>query len=105
MNLERVQKNALRNTLKDKYENYENARKILKIETLYERRETLLKNFGKKCLKLEQTRELFPLNEINHTMQTRNKEKYKIVHANTDRLKNSTVPYIQRMLNNEEKLS
>ena len=105
VNLERVQKNALRNILKDKYENYENARKILKIETLYERRETLLKNFGKKCLKLEQTRELFPLNEINHTMQTRNKEKYKIVHANTDRLKNSTVPYIQRMLNNEEKQS
>ena len=66
----------------------------------------MLKNFGKQCLKLEQTRELFPLNEINHRMQTRNKEKYKLVHANTERLKNFTVPYIQRMLNNlEEKRS
>jgi hypothetical protein len=106
VNLERVQKNALRNILKDKYVSYENARRFLKIETLYERRETLLKNFGKQCLKLEQTRELSPLNGINHRMQTRNKEKCKLVHANTERLKNSTVQYIQRMLNNlEEKRS
>ena len=42
VNLERVQKNALRNILKDKYENYENARRVLKIKTLYERREKLL---------------------------------------------------------------
>ena len=62
----------------------------------------MLKNFGKKFLKLEQTRELFPLHEINHTMQTRNKEKYKLVHANAERLKNSKVPCIQRMLNTLE---
>ena len=106
MNLERVQKNALRNILKDKYENYDNARAVLKIETLYERRRNLLRVFGKKCLMLEQTKELFPLNDRDLTMQTRNQEKYKILHANTERLKNSTVPYIQRMLNNiEEKRS
>ena len=55
---------------------------------------------------LEQTKELFPLNDRDLSMQTRNQEKYKILHANTERLKNSTVPYIQRMLNNiEEKQS
>ena len=101
VNLERVQKNALRNILKEKYENYENARKVLKIETLYERRENLLKVFGKKCLLLEQTKELFPFNDRDLIMQTRKKEKYKILHANTERLKNSTVPYIQRILNNQ----
>ena len=79
MNWERVQENALRNILKDKYENYENARRILKIKTLYERRENLVKNFGKKCIQLEQTKGLFPLNERNQTMQTRNQEKYKIL--------------------------
>ena len=99
VNLERVQKNALRNILKDKYENYDNARTVLKIETLYERRRNLLRVLGKKCLVLEQTKELFPLNDRELSMQTRNQEKYKILHANTERLKNSTVPYIQRMLN------
>ena len=102
LNLERVQKNALRNILKDKYENYENARRILNIETLYERREKLTEIFGKKCLMLEQTKYLFPLNDRTHGMETRNTEKYKILKANTERLKNSTVPYIQRMLNSIE---
>ena len=87
--------------MKEKYENYDNARKVFKIETLHERRENLLKVFGKKCLLLEQTKELFPLNDRDLTMQTRKKEKYKILHANTERLKNSTVPYIQRILNNQ----
>ena len=106
INLERVQKNALRNILKEKYDSYENARKILKIETLYERREKLLKIFGKKCLKLEQTNYLFPLNDRTHGMQTRKNEKYKVLHANTERFKNSAVPYIQRVLNDiEEKQS
>ena len=58
-----------------KYENYENGRKILKIETLYERREKLTKIFGKKCLMLEQTKHLFPLNNRTHGMETRNTEK------------------------------
>jgi hypothetical protein len=88
--------------LKDKYENYDNARAVLKIETLYERRKNLLKVFGKKCLVLEQTKELFPLNDREFLMQTRNQEKYKVLNANTERLKNSTVPYIQKMLNSME---
>ena len=94
-----VSVNALRNILKEKYENYENARNILKIETLTERRENLIKAYAKKCLQLEQTRDLFPLNDKEHEMRTRNTEKYKVLHANTERLRNSTVPYIQRVLN------
>ena len=50
IDLERVQKNALRNILKEKYESYENVRLILKIETLAERREKLILALGKKCL-------------------------------------------------------
>ena len=62
----------------------------------------MLSRFAIKCLNLEQTKELFPLNNITHSMNLRNKEKYKVTHANTNRLMNSTVPYIQRLLNRQE---
>ena len=98
-NLERVQKNACRNILKDNYISYENAISVLQIPTLVQRRETLMYNFGKKCLFLEQTKDLFPLNQNAHDMVTRNTEKFQVIHAKTDRLRNSTIPYIQRVLN------
>ena len=104
MSLERVQKNALRNILKEKYVTYENALEVLNIETLYKRREKLMKTFGRKCLQLDQTKELFPINKNIPNMKTRNHEKFHILHANTERLKNSTVPYIQRILNQNENI-
>ena len=42
------------------------------------------------------------LSDRTHGMQTRKNEKYKILHAYTERFKNSTVPYIQRMLSDIE---
>ena len=42
--------------------------------------------------------ELFPLNPTDG-LGTRSKEKYRVLHANTDRLKDSAVPYLQRLLN------
>ena len=104
MSLEQVQKNALRNILKEKYETYENALEVLNIETLYKRREKLIRTFGRKCLQLDQTKELFPFNKNIPNIKTRNHEKFQILHANTERLKNSTVPYIQRILNQNEKI-
>ena len=35
-------------------------------------------------------------------MNTRNTEKYEVIHANTEPLRNLTVPYIQRLLNKKE---
>ena len=102
--LERVQKNALRNILKEKYMSYENSLEILNIETLHKRREKLLRTFGNKCLKLDQTKDLFPINSNQHIMKTRNKEKFQVIHANTERLRNSTLPYIQRLLNQTENI-
>ena len=100
--LERVQKNAFRNILQDKYETYEKALIDLNMETLFARREKLILTFGKKCLNLPQTKYLFPLNENEHSMDTRHKEKYQVTKANTSRLYNSTIPYIQRLLNRNE---
>ena len=101
--LERVQKNACRNILQERYVNYENALHILKIDTLFLRREKLLYRFGKSCETIEHTRDLFPLNMKAHDMNTRGAEKYKVLHTNTERFRMSTVPYIQRKLNTIEK--
>ena len=103
MRLERAQKNACRNILREKYENYDSALEVLCIDSLVKRREKLILAYGRKCLKLEQTRELFPVNENIPTLKLRTRDKYTVTPANTERLKNSTVPYIQRMLNEKEK--
>ena len=42
---------------------------------------------------------MFPLNE---TKSTRRKEKYKVIHAYTERLKNSAIPQMTRQLNKFE---
>ena len=99
VSLERVQKNALRNILQERYTGYEESLKILNLETLHDRRQKLLIKFGRKCLTLPQTKELFPLNMKAHDMKTRHSEKYTVLKAHTNRLMNSTVPTIQRMLN------
>ena len=100
--LERVQKNALRNILKERYISYENSLNIVQLETLFKRREKLLYSFGKKSTIIEQTKHLFKRKETVHSKNTRNTEKYEVIHANTERLRKSTVPYIQRLLNKKE---
>ena len=100
--LERVQKNACRNILKDTYENYDNALGVLCIDSLVKRREKLILAYGRKCTILEQTKELFPRNENTDTLKLRARDKYIVTQANTERFKNSTMPYIQRMMNEKE---
>ena len=46
---------------------------------------------------------LFPLNNQKHGMTVRNPLKYKVKKANTERLKVSTIPYMQRVLNDNYK--
>ena len=83
------------------YQDYQDALKILKLEPLNDRREKLLLKYGKQCTSLEQTKELFPLKKKSHSMNTRNNDLYEEVRAHTTRFKNSTVPYIQRLMNKE----
>ena len=52
---------------------------------------------------INQTKELFPRNENDDTFKLRTRDKYIVTQANTERLRNSTVPYIQRMMNEKEK--
>ena len=100
--LERVQKNALRNILKERYIDYESSLNIVQLDTLFKRRVKLLYSFGKKSIHIEQTRHLFTRKKIEHDMNLRRPDKYEVIHANTERLRNSTVPYIERLLNKAE---
>ena len=98
--LERVQKVACKILLKQKYTTYENAQITLKIENLQTRRLKMALKFGKKCLVSPQFSKLFPLNQKTFT-ETRDREKYKVNFANKSRLKNSAIPKIQRLLNDD----
>ena len=46
---------------------------------------------------------MFPLNEKEHEMKTRDTERYKVQFALTERLKNSPVIYMQRLLNEQDR--
>ena len=99
LEIERVQKVALRIILKHDYLNYENALKITSLPTLSDRRVHLCKTFAKKCIRNPKTSDMFPLNRQDYN--TRNPEKYQVTFANTSRLAKSSIPYMQRLLNTQ----
>ena len=97
--LERIQKSALKLILKEKFISYKNALNILELDSLEDRRESLCLEFAKRCLKNEKMKSLFPKNEKSHDMKTRCPEKYEVKYANTERLRNFPILYMQRLLN------
>ena len=102
--LERVQKAAVKIILGNGYvNNYNDALIKADLQTLNDRRETLCKNFAKKCLNNEKTDDIFKKNKKIHKMKTKNPNKYQIQHAYTERFKKSAIPYMRRLLNFEHK--
>ena len=101
--LERVQKSALKIILKNHYTTYEEALKILNMDTLDKRREVLCMKFAKKCLRNEKMKKLFPLEIRHHNMNTRSNSFFKVNKARTSRYQRSTIPYLQRLLNDDRK--
>ena len=85
--LERIQKSAVRIIMGENYISYNQSLIKLDIESLKDRRESLCLNFAQKCTKNPRTKYMFPNNKNMHTMETRKREKYKVDHANTERLK------------------
>ena len=100
--LERTQKTFTKLVLKEKYKNYEDSLRILNLDSLEIRRNDLHLKFAQSGIKNDKLNDLFPLNDKNHKMQTRNNEKYEVMFANTNRLKNSSIITMQNMLNNNE---
>ena len=99
MEIERVQKVALRTILKDDYTDYSSALQLCSLISLKDRRQHLCKSFAKKCTKSEKTSDMFPLRKNIHHI--RHPEKYVVFPANTKRLANSAIPYMQRLLNSD----
>ena len=96
LELERVQRTALKIILKENYSNYEDALIETNLKTLKDRRENLCRNFAKQCIKTGSSSDLFPLNPC--PVNSRNHEKFKVTSAKTSRLAKSAVPYMQRLL-------
>ena len=99
--IERTQKVALKVIFGQKYTSYEHSLKLTGLETLDSRRKKLSLNFAKKCLKYDATKWMFPQNRF--TINTRHPEKFSVTKAKTERLANSAIPYMQRLLNADKK--
>ena len=99
--LERVQKAAIKIILGSNYTTYKDGLKILKIQSLDDRRKTLCLRFAKKCLKTEKVKNMFPMNRNNYRIETRNKNKFKVFRAKTKRYDKSALPYMRRLMNEE----
>ena len=95
--IERIQKVAFRIILQDNYEHYARALYLTGLPTLKERRIKLCNTFAVKCTKSEKTQNMFPLNPSS--VGTRHYEKYEVTQAFTSRLRDSAIPYMQRLLN------
>ena len=101
LELERVEKIALRIILKSDYENYENALLTCSLPTLKERRNALSLSFARKCVKNARTSSMFPVNTASY--DTRNFEKFVVTKAKGSRLAKSAIPHMQRLLNMNSK--
>ena len=97
--IERVQKNALRIILKNDYENYAQALLKSGLESLVDRREQLCLKFARSALKNENVKDMFPMNSPDCPTEIRDREPFSVTFARTDRLKDSAIPYMQRLLN------
>ena len=103
VDLERVQKGAVRCILGDSYKGYEDALKRLGLVTLEERREQMCLKFAKQCLKLDKMKQFFPRKNNSHAMEVRCSEFYQVIRSQTERFRKSAIPSMIKMLNDCQK--
>ena len=101
VDLERTQKSFAKLILKDEYENYNEALLKLNLHTLADRRENISLKFAKDGLKFNTLTDLIRKNEKTHPMKIRKSEAFNVNFSNTERMKKSSILYIQNLLNNE----
>ena len=92
--IERVQKNAFRIILGKDYNNYEDALSDIEETTLSERRKILCLKFAQNCLKHEKFQNWFLPGRC-----TRNGSYFREPVTKTKRYRNSPIPYMTRLLN------
>ena len=101
--LERCQISAMK-IVCDNYINYADSLRKLDLEDLRTRRLKLLGRFTKKSINHEKMKIFFQPN-INHQINTRYKEKYKVMQANTDRFKFSSIIQMQHIASQKENVN
>ena len=77
--------------------------KVLKLQSLKERREDLCLKFAKKCLEVPKLQKMFPRSQQNHAMGKRSTESFMVKRGLTERMRRSAIPYMQRLLNEDYK--
>ena len=100
--LERVQKNACRIILGNKYIDYDKSIKYLNLDKLNIRREKLSIKFGSNCSENPKTIKLFIPRKKTHKQKIRKQNKYEVLKTNTQRMEKSCVPYLQKLLNRQK---
>ena len=98
-----VQKSAFKIILGDKYVDYDNSLKVLKLQSLKERREDLCFKFARKCLQVPKLKKMFPRNHSDHDMDKRRSESFIVNRGLTERMRRSSIPHMQRLLNKHER--
>ena len=97
--LEAIQKTSLRVILGSMYVSHEAALEMCGLTTLHMRREHRSLQFAIKCTKHNINQSMFPLNPTQDTHFIRRREKFKVNKHHTESYKKSTIPYLQRRLN------
>ena len=98
-NLERVHKSAVKVIQNNEFEEYEQGLQNLNLQTLHERRITLCQNFALQTTKHKKIYTMFPKSEEESNSKIRNLEYFKVNMALTESYRNSSIPYMQRLLN------
>ena len=99
--IEHVQKVCLKVIMGDQYIGYDNALENCGLQKLSVRREQKCLQFGLKSLLHPIHKSMFPVNPqiLSQPYDTRNSEHFQVNRAKSESYRKSTIPYIQRMLN------
>ena len=98
--IERVQKVSVNLILKNRFKTYRQNFEVLKLTTLHERRQLLALSFAKSCVKSEIGKNMFQENK-NSDKLLRQKEKYSVPRCFTNIMKNSAIPFMTSLLNED----
>ena len=97
LDLERVQKAAMRIIYGKNYESYSKTLRELGMVSLADRRNILCLKFAKKSLKVENFGHLFPISSKQHGMRKRHSDVFQINKCNRQRYLKSAIPAMQRI--------
>ena len=96
--IERIQKRICKIILAEEYQSYEAALQHLKITSLEDRRKDMVLKFGQQVLSSERHRHLLP-DQRSRAYNLRRSNTFPEPLCKTNRLQNSTIPYVIKLLN------